>query len=173
MSQPIAQIISVVIGGFLAITGGLVTTYYLEKQRRTIESRNLALAFKGEITALIEHIVERNYLNRLTQVIDQIESTRQPFYMPLHIRFNYDRVYDQNVARIGVLKGQLPLQIPLFYTRLTSVLEDFSNLGEGRYSSLELDILLRIYRDLHRIIEAQIGLGNEILQEIDRVYQPK
>jgi hypothetical protein len=82
-------------------------------------------------------------------------------------------VYDQNVARIGVLKGQLPLQIPLFYTRLTSVLEDFSNLGDGRYSSLELDILLRIYRDLHRIIEAQIGLGNEILQEIDRVYKPK
>jgi hypothetical protein len=165
------QIISVVIGGLLAITGGLATTFALERQRRTAESRNLALAFKGEITALVEHIEERNYLQRITQVIEQIESTRQPFYMPIHLRYRYDRVYDENVARIGVLKGRLPELVPLFYTRLTSILEDFVNIGDGSYASLEVDILLRVYMDMHHFIQVVVDSGKEILREIDRVYE--
>jgi hypothetical protein len=172
VNQSLAQIISVVIGGLLAVMGGLATTYYLEKQRRAVESRNLALAFGGEITALIEHIDERNYLHRLEEIIEQVETTRQPFYMPIRVRYHYDRVYDQNVARIGVLKGSLPQKIPLFYTRLTSVLEDFSSLGDGSYAGLDLEILLRIYRDLHRVIGLEIILGKEILQEIEHQYKP-
>jgi len=170
MNPSLVQIISVVVGGLLAITGGLVSTLVLERQRRVVDARNLALAFKGEITALVEHIEERNYLNRIAQVIEQIESTRQPFYMPFHLRFRYDRVYDGNVARIGVLKGKLPELIPLFYTRLTSVLEDFVSIGDGSYASLELDILLRVYRDMHHFIEVVVDLGHHILREIDRDY---
>jgi hypothetical protein len=104
-------------------------------------------------------------------VIEQIESTRQPFYMPIHLRYRYDRVYDENVARIGVLKGRLPELVPLFYTRLTSILEDFVNIGDGSYASLEVDILLRVYMDMHHFIQVVVDSGKEILREIDRVYE--
>src|SRR5690606_26045701 len=102
----------------------IFTTLFRDAQLQRRESRNLALAFKGEITALLELIQDRNYLKRMADVIEQIEQSGQPFYMPFRVRFEYDRVYRENVARIGILNPPLPEQIPLFYTRFTSILED-------------------------------------------------
>src|SRR5690606_20423459 len=128
-SQGVIQLGAVLLGSVLAIIGGILTTAYREEQAQRRESRNLALAFKGEITALLELNLERGYIQRVDQVIQQIEQTGKPFYMPLRIRFQYDRVYAANVGRIGILKSSLPEQIPLFYTRLTSLLEDFVSIG--------------------------------------------
>lgn len=153
------------------IGSGILTTTILERQRETRESRNLALAFKGKIRSLLELIEERNYVNRLTEVIAQIEQTRQPFYMPFKVRFKYDRVYEANVEYIGKLKPPLPELIALFYTRLTSVLEDLAAIGEGFYSVLELEDLLRIYRDARRLILLTAKEGETILETINRVYQ--
>ena len=141
------QLIAVIIGGLIAITGGFLSTMLLERQRARRDSRNLALAFSGEITAVLKSIKERNYEERFTQVINQIEETGMPFYMPFRVRFKYDRVYEANVSRIGLLELPLPEEIPLFYTCLTSILEDLVSLGDGTYSQLELALLLRIYRD--------------------------
>jgi hypothetical protein len=55
----VAQLIAVVVGGLIAIAGGILTTTVLEKQKQQRESRNLALAFRGEITSLLELIRER------------------------------------------------------------------------------------------------------------------
>lgn len=92
-----------VIGGLLAISGSILTTLLVERRQRRREARNLALAFKGEISALIGLIEERRYIARITENKVQIERTQQPFYMPLRLRFRYAQVYEQNVARKGLL----------------------------------------------------------------------
>jgi hypothetical protein len=171
LDQMLAQILAVVVGGLLAIAGGFITPVLVDRQRQARESRNLALAFKGEITALLTLIKERRYLERFAEVTQQIEATQKPFYMPMRVRFRYDRVYESNVTRIGVLNGALPELLPLFYTRLTSMLEDISGLSEGTYASLELPTLLRIYRDLQSVLKESIILGERIVQEIDRQYR--
>src|SRR5690606_36646917 len=102
-AEAMVQLAAVLLGGLLAIAGGIVTTLFRDEQLQRRESRNLALAFKGEITALLELIQERNYLKRMADVIEQIEQSGQPFYMPFRVRFEYDRVYRENVARIGIL----------------------------------------------------------------------
>lgn len=168
--QAVAQIVAVVVGGFIAIAGGFVTTILVDRQRHSRESRNLALAFKGEITALLTHAKERGYRTRIAEVIRQIEATQAPFYMPMRIRFRYDRVYDSNVERIGMLTGALPELIPLFYTRLTSFMEDMIGLADGTYQALDLPVLLRVYRDLDRILDETITAGERIIQEIDTHY---
>lgn len=168
--QAILQLAAVVIGGLLATGGGIVTTLIIESRRRTHDAAQLALAFKGEIRALIQHVDERNYLDRISQVIDQIEASGQPFYMPIRVRFEYDRVYEHNVERIGLLKAPLPARIPLFYTRLNSLFEDFLNLAEGAYTSLDLPTLLRVYRDLHRIMELTVQEGAGIIEVIEAHY---
>lgn len=169
-AEAMVQLAAVLLGGLLAIAGGIVTTLFRDEQLQRRESRNLALAFKGEITALLELIQERNYLKRMADVIEQIEQSGQPFYMPFRVRFEYDRVYRENVARIGILNSPLPEQIPLFYTRFTSVLEDLASLGDGTYTGLELAILLRIYRDAHRLLEILLSQGETILAAIDHEY---
>ncbi len=164
------QLLAVIVGGLLATGGGILTSIFLERDRQKRESRNLALAFKGEITALLQQIEERHYQHRIEQVIAQIETERQPFLMPFRIRFRYDRVYDENVERIGILKEPLPELIPLFYTRLTSVLDDMLSLGDSTYAVLPLDVLLRIYRDMLRLLGEITQVGERILQAIDERY---
>lgn len=164
------QLVSVVVGGLLATVGSIATTTLLERFRQRRESRNLALAFKGELTALVTLIEEREYVERFAQVIDQIESTREPFYVPFRIRFKYDRVYDANVDRIGLLKPPLPEQLPLFYTRMTSIMEDLISLGDGTYTQIDIDQLLRIYRFAHDMLASSVTHGREIIAAIRTAY---
>lgn len=90
--------------------------------------------------------------------------------MPFRVRFKYDRVYEQNVARIGLLKAKLPEQIPLFYTRITSILEDMVSLGDGTYANCDLQLLLRIYRDTYRLLQITLVQGKEIIAAIGKEY---
>jgi hypothetical protein len=170
--QTLSQLFAVLVGGVVAIASGFFTTLLVENRRQTRESRNLALAFRGEISALLEHIHERRYLKRFQEIITQIESTGEPFYVPMRVRFRYDRVYDANVERIGVLVGPLPEMVPQFYTRLNSILEDLVSLGEGTYRTLDLPTLLRVYCDLHHLLNATVLQGEQIIAEIDRHYKP-
>lgn len=170
MEMAILQLSAVIVGGLLATAGGILTTLIIERQRRAHESKQLAMAFKGEIGALLQHVEERDYLGRISEVVDQIQYTGEPFSMRMRLRFKYDRVYENNLERLGLLKPPLPERIPLFYTRLNSILEDFINLAEGAYDQLELDTLLRIYRDLYRLMEKSLVDGKSIISEIDRLY---
>jgi hypothetical protein len=170
MDPAVIQLAAVVLGGLLATGGGIATTLFVERQRRRQESRNLALAFKGEIAALLGQIEERRYLARFTEIIEQIEASGRPFFMPFRIRYRYDRVYDSNVQRIGLLKGTLPHSIPLFYTRLASLLEDMVNLGDGTYGQLEVARLVQVYADARAILSRTVAQGAEIIAAIDREY---
>lgn len=171
MDPALQQLLAVFLGGLLATGGSILTTLFVDRRRRSQESRSVALAFRGEIDALVEHIRERGYLNRFQEVIEQIEASGEPFYMPMRVRFRYDRVYEENVSKLGSLPGRLPELIPLFYTRLNSVLEDMTNLGEGQYASLELQVLLRVYRDARRILERTVELGEQIIETVDELYR--
>lgn len=170
MNEATMQLAAVVIGGLIAITGGFLSSRLLEQHRLRQEERNLALAFKGEISAVLELITERKYLERFTQVIAQIEASGKPFFMPFRVRFKYDRVYESNVARIGLLKAPLSRDIPVFYTRLDSILEDLVSLGDGTYAGLDVPHLLRIYRDTHSATERLVAQGESIVRAIAQKY---
>lgn len=165
------QLFAVFLGGLLTIAGSIVTTTWLERQRAQHEARKLALAFKGEVTAILEHISERGYGRRINEVIDQMETTQEPFFMAFRIRYQYDRIYDNNAEHVGTLPDPLPEMIPLFYTRLASMMEDMSNLGEGVYATLPLPVLLRVHRDMLRILESTVALGGEIIAAVDARYE--
>lgn len=170
IEQAVLQLAAVIVGGLLSITGGFFSTLILDRQREKAQARNLALSFKGEISALVAFIEARGYRNRVRQVIAQIEQTQQPFYMPYRIHYQYDRVYNDNVDKLGVLRGSLPELIPRFYTQMVSVLEDMAWLGEGPYEQINVEVLLRVYRDMLGFIERTVELGEEIILEINREY---
>lgn len=168
--QVVAQLIAVVVGGLLAIAGSVLTSIFIERQRRSWDARHLALAFKGEITALNEIIRERRYLSRIEEIIKHMEQTGTPFYMPFRLRFKYNQVYATNVNRIGLLQAPLPEMIPLFYTRLSTVLEDLTSLGDGTFAHLDHEMLVRIYRDALRILTLTSASGEDIIKAINSAY---
>lgn len=171
--QAMMQLLAVIVGGLIATAGGLYTNVFIERERRKRESKNLALAFKGEITALLEHIKDRRYQERFGEVIAEIEQTRQPFLMPFRVRFRYDRVYDSNVSRIGSLKEPLPELIPLFYTHLNAILEDLVSMGDETYARLDIDTHLRVYRDVLRVLGETVKVGEKIVGHVDELYKKK
>jgi hypothetical protein len=169
--ETVSQFGAVVIGGLIAITSGFVTTVLEDRQRRARLPRNLAMAFKGEIAALVDRARERRYADRISEVIAQIEATNEPFFMPLRIRFAYDRVFDNNVEQIGILGGPLPELIPRFYTGLTLVLYDMANLADGTSKGLPIPVLLRVYRDAQRVLGETLAVGERVIEEIDVRYR--
>ncbi|HET6846480.1 MAG TPA: hypothetical protein VFH29_06565 [Anaerolineales bacterium] len=171
MNPAYLQPIAVIVGGLIAIAGGFLSSRMLERQRLRQEERNLALAFKGEISAILELIKERNYVGRFAQVVEQIETSGQAFFMPFRVRQKYERVYEANVARIGLLRRPLPEEIPVFYTRFASILEDLTSLGDGTYAHLELPIVVRIYRDTIAATERLILQGQTIMTTISAKYE--
>jgi hypothetical protein len=170
VTQAVLQLVAVVVGGLLTIIGTFASAILLERYRLGRESLSLALAFHGEITAILELFTKRRYAKRLLEIVGQIEATREPFYMPLRLRHEYDRVYRNNVEKLGQLKHPLPELIPVFYIRLSSIFDDASSLADGTYAGLELEVLLRIYRDLHDFLVETVDQGQEIIAEINRLY---
>ncbi len=165
------QLVSVIVGGLIAITGGILSSVLIESRKNRERSKNLAHSFKGEITAILELIKERKYSDRFGQVIEDIRKTGSPFFMPFKIRYRYDRVYEANIGLIGILKPPLPEVIPLFYTRLTSVLEDMMSLGDGSYSKLDVDLIIRIYTEDQKAIMLITEQGEKIIKTISEIYR--
>lgn len=112
----------------------------------------------------------RNYGHRFNEVIQQMEASGQPFFMPFRIRFAYDRVYDKNVGNRGLLKGALPEKIPLFYTLLLSALEDLSSMGDDTFTELDLKTLIQIYIGAQKVLKKVANLGAEMTSEVGHIY---
>ena len=83
---------------------------------------------------------------------------------------NYVDIYSKNVDRLGILRGNLPEQIPSFYTLVNSILEDVDALHRGEWDEQDDEFFLRLYRGMCSLLDAIIRLGAEIRREIDLYY---
>ena len=117
LSSPLLPLLGVVIGGLLSIMGAYISSTLADRRRQTQESNSLAHAFRGEISALVRLTEDRNYQQQIQEVVEHIKTTRQPFFMSLHVRRKYFAVYNNNVNRIGLLWDPLPEKIACLYAQ--------------------------------------------------------
>ena len=73
-----SQLIAVLVGALVAALSGFVSTVLLERHRRNVLSRNMALAFKGEINALVSYIAETHYAQSFENAIARMQATGRP-----------------------------------------------------------------------------------------------
>ena len=104
-------LIQTLIGGGLSLLGGFLSPLLIDSFRNKREATNLALAFAGEMTAVLRVVETRRYTEDIKTCIAQMEKTHEPIYYSVTIRQDYLRVYKQNVRRIGLLKAPLPENI--------------------------------------------------------------
>jgi hypothetical protein len=161
-------LVGVVLGGILSIAGGYVRTLLVENRRARRESRNLAYAFKGELTALRKIVEERKYLEGLKKAVDSRRSGGQPFHLIVNVRREYFNVYAKNVD--GTLNTPLPEWIATFYTQANSVLEDLETFRDGALADAPTADLIEAYKELHRLFTTTISLAQTVCDEIDRQH---
>ena len=156
-----SPLLQTLLGGGLAISGGLIGTAYTQWLQRKAERENLASAFHGEISALLSIIEKRGYMSSIEEDIEFIEKTGQAQFSHFRVTKSYFSVYEQNVGKIGILSAPLPEKIVLFYTFIFAILEDFEEMGLLAFEYSNVSELAERLNEMRDIAKNIISIGNE------------
>ncbi len=162
-------LIPVIVGGLLTFMGGVLGPHIIEKLKHNRDAKNLAFAFRGELIAIRTIVNHRNYLGHLTEIIEHVKATNEPFIFKVNVRQNYFNVYEKNVDKLGLLPSPLPELISTFYTQAKSVLEDLESLRNGDFSTSDTD-LVNVYEELYNLLYSTMKLVDTITQEIETAF---
>ena len=173
-----SPVFSTLTGGVLSLAGAFGATWWSKRIEREDTSRQLANAFKGEISALI-HIAElRTYSQGLRKSAEWCRANDRITIFSATSREEYRAVFKSNAAKLGTLKGSLPEQIAILYTQTASLMEDMKSLDEaqaGARALVWLDTPTRaavFYDRLADLMDDTITKGKSVLAEINRLYRP-
>lgn len=111
---------SAVIGGSLVIVGNIA----LEIIKRRLERKSLALAFRGELLAVIRIVTTRKYVEILDGAASSLALGHVVHISPIRIERNYFPIYTKNASKIGALPPAIAERLASTYTYANSFLED-------------------------------------------------
>ena len=117
--------------GLLVIAGGLATglpVKFLEDRQRRL---NLMSALAGELRAILRVVEERQVLQALKGIIEQIRTRRTPLFFPFWIGDMHGLVFRQNADKLGSLRAPLPEQLIAVHYRIGSVVLELTMLFEA------------------------------------------
>jgi hypothetical protein len=163
-------LIGVVVGGFLAIIGGFASNLFIEHRKDAAISKQLALAFKGELLALANIADKRGYVKHIKSMIEVMKETQEPIYAHIHIRREYFNVFNNNVSKLGILKSPLPEKIAKFYVQANSILEDIQSYRDGVLDKADVNSVIASKTELVALMEETFSLAEEIAGDIDKLY---
>jgi hypothetical protein len=125
------QNLTAVIAALLALAGTLGTGIIVWVVDRRQQRLNLVSAFAGELRAILTVVEERQVLQALQRVVDDIQRLHQPRFIPFWIGDMHDVVFRQNADKLGSLRAPLPEQIVAAYYRIGSVVLELQMLFEA------------------------------------------
>jgi hypothetical protein len=139
------------------------------------EGKGIALALQGEITAIIEIVLKRRYLQHLEKLIDLLSNptyqlTGKDIFAP-RISQNYFPVFNSLANKIGLLT-EWSLTVADFYTKVKSIMEDINALEEMRDKIVtgEQDVdrpaLLEFTNELHDLLHDALRIGIQTVEDL-------
>jgi len=170
LTQDLLPLLGTLIGGILTFSGAYLSTALLGKRQREIESRNLAVCFSGEISAIVTIIQKRRYLEHIEGRLLMAKEGKRPPAIRIAVRNPYFNVFRENVGKIGMLPDPLPSSIVRFYLQSYAILEDFENFREGAPDQEDLPTVTRLYAEMFGLLDDTMRLGETIWKEVERIY---
>jgi hypothetical protein len=158
-------LVGVILGGTLTFAVQII----LELIRDARKTEQLSHAIAGEISALLELVAARQYVEAIDEHL-RLATQGSGSILNVHIEKNYFSVIEANLQNIGMLPVELPLLVPRFLTLSKSVLEDIDALNKGVWESAGPEDLVRMYDGLAHVIKAAIKTGHQIVALIATLY---
>ena len=158
------------IGGVLGIAGSLLSQAWLELYRTRKARETLALAFEGEIGALLQIIETRGYVEALRRARERTKTSGMVHQYFFRARREYFKVFEADVGRIGTLKPPLPLLVSRFYTQVNAIIEDMEVFEGVDPAGIDPKLAVTAYDQLLVIFESMIATGHKVILEISRLY---
>lgn len=158
------QLISVIVGGAIAISGNLAIECWRQRQR----AKGLALALRGEINAIIEVVKIRQYEELLSEGISLVVATKKHKLWHLPAKNRYFVVYEQNASDIGILSPGATTNIARTYALAKSFLDDVTNPNWLNYRTP--DEVVHALKGAQQVLLMAIESGHRAISEIDATY---
>jgi hypothetical protein len=168
--KELLPMIGLVLVGLLVIVGGLTSSIWLRYIREQRLRRTLALAFRGEVQALLEVLEKRGYIEGIRAAKAEIEATGKFQAYQFRARKNLFSVFETNVGQIGILRAPLSDLIARFYAQAHSILYEVERFGELDPASVEPMVAIAAYDEVLRVFEDTVAVGKQIVQEVSRRY---
>jgi hypothetical protein len=170
MLRDYLPLIGVVVGGLLFIFGGFTNNTWLVYIRERKLRRTLALAFRGEVQALLEIFEKRGYIEGLRAAKAQIEATGKFQAYHFNTKKKYFSVFEANIGQIGVLRPPLSELVARFYAQAHLILDDMERFDELDPASVDPMVAIAAYDEVLSIFEDTVAVGKRIVQEVSRRY---
>lgn len=122
------NIVSVIVGGVLAIAGGIAAQMY--QHHKTAQAIKCALL--AEIAATLEILEARGYIPFIESLIAKPEAANQLFPVVVATSDHSFLVYQTNADKLGYLRPDLAGEIARFYALIFSVIEDVKEPPSGQ-----------------------------------------
>lgn len=163
--EALAALMGAVIGGTLTIIGNILHERWREGRR----AEQMSHAIAGEVSALIQIVRERRYVEDLK---DHAEAARAGDAKIFCVRVSHDYfpVTRASIENLGMLPADLPLLVPRFLTLAKSVLEDFETLRSGQWDDMPADRLATGYSELLGVLEAALNAAEQIVAVVAVMY---
>jgi hypothetical protein len=158
-------LLGVFVGGFITFA----VQFLLELMRDDRKAEQLSHAIAGEISALLQIVEGRRYLEAV-QAHGALAHQGTASILVIHIEETYFSVIEANLQSIGLLPVELPLLIPRFLTLSKSVLEDISAMSKGRWDQLPQNEMVAMYDGLGQVMQAALATGQEIITLVATLY---
>jgi hypothetical protein len=147
----------VVIGAALA----LISTYAIEMQKQKWTARNMAAAFVGEISAIVE--TQNKSTNFFKGILAELEKGKEwaPIDQPDERFFT---VYEAAASNLGVLDSPIVLEIARFYSLENTERARLRILGAGDRGYMKFEIA-----DKKVFLNGYVALGEKIKQSGQKI----
>lgn len=157
-----ADIVSVLVGGAVALAGGVLTKLWESR----IERRALAHALAGEIGAITEIVERRNYQGLVRLIVEAVKASHEPQFIQVPISQQYFTAYEANAAKIGLLPSKAARDVARFYFFAKSMVEDVTT--EKIRPRTEAEALDRLVQ-LDDLLTTLIALGKSLPNRLEAV----
>lgn len=155
------------IGG--ALVGGLTTAIpavWRDARARQAERVSVTTALVAEVSAMLAILERRRYLHSMRELTERLKGAGQDCGILFSVRVpdHYSRVYQANVARLGVVDPLLAAKLIEFHQLVDAIVQDITpdgvfGRGEGDLAGL---------KQMVDIGESAVAVGAEILRIWDR-----
>jgi len=143
-------------GALVGAIASFVPTLIVETVRSRREARQLELSMIAEIIALVEVIEVRGYLQNLKNIIEEFDKNQEivSCCLSMDIQIHYSRIYQENCARIGLIRSDVAVKIVRFHQLIDALVQDVKpggTLSKGGSKECFLEDM--------SILEQAIGIG--------------
>ncbi len=163
-------LLGAVVASLLIIVVGFTSNTWREYMRERKLRRTLALAFQGEVQALLEIIEKRGYIEGVRAAKAQIEATGKFQAYHFKAREKYFSVFEANVGQIGILRPPLSQLVARFYAQANSILEEMEWFEKSDPAKVDPMVAIAAYDEVLSTFEDTVAVGNRIVQEVSKQY---